>query len=402
MHPRLRRLGFSFVVLVAVAGLLELGCRLGPWQASTTSVYRTGFTGCWFREAEGTVTLCEEDTGRFGPQTFPAEVGEACRVMFLGGSSVRLPGHRGWPERATLGAVPVEVVNLGVPGATSLATTLRGQDALRYHPDVLVVYEGHNDLAQWSFGAPDEVVQRDQRIARWVLWAQGSALVRTTTWLLQGVTSTGKREAAEGLRVAAAVVRVDQQPAIAAELRENFTALVRAAGEVPVIQVVPISNSGKSPLATVVDVDLERGRLVDERVLLAFRLLEAGDAAAALAGADLALAEDRTHAGAWWVRARALQAAGRGPEAVEAYGQARRYDAIPLRSTPEIDDAVRAVPAAEVVDLPALLAEAGGLVPDALFSDMVHFSAAGHDALARVLSERIQPRCAERLAARRR
>lgn len=393
---RLRRLGFAGVALVAALGVAEAVCRQLPWQIDVAGVYSVGFVGCWFREEGDTVTLCESPSARGEPPSFPKAKGEACRVLFLGGSSVRLPGHHGWPERATLGDLPVEVINAGVPGATSLSTSLRGQAAMAYDPDVIVVYEGHNDLAQWTFGSSDEVVRRDQRIARVVLFFQRSALVRTVGFALNLVGEPTRRENVEGLRVSRATVLPTQHEAVAAELLANFTALVEAAGEVPVLQVVPVSNSGKAPVATVMDPDPDRGRRVDEAVLRAFRFLDAGDAASALAGADLALGLDAEHAGAWWVRARALQAVGRGPEAVEAYGKARLYDAVPLRSSPPLDDAVRAVPADEIVDLPALLGADGGLVPDRYFTDMVHLSSEGHGAIAALIAPRIQARCARR------
>lgn len=388
------------MVLVAVGLLLEAVCRQLPYQVNLNGVYRTGFTGCWFAEAGETVTLCEEDTGRFPAQTFPKAKGDACRVLFVGGSSVRLPGHRGWPERSTIGALPVEVINVGVPGATSLATTLRTQAALRYEPDVIVVYEGHNDLAQWSFGSGEDVVQRDQRLARVVLTLERSAVFRTLSWVAERSRVQRKRELVEGLRVSAAVVRPEEGPIIAAEVLANFTALVEAAGAVPVILVVPISNPGKAPIATVTDTDLRRGKRVDEQVLAADRLFVAGDAQSALAASEIALLADNTHAGAWWVKSRALQALGRGPQAVVAYGQARRFDAIPLRSTPAVDDAIRAVPADELIDLPVLLGADGGLVSEALFTDMVHLSGVGHGEVARIVSQRVQARCAA-LSARR-
>ena len=399
---RWRRLLFSAVVFTGVVGAAEALCRALPFQANIQGVYRTGFTGCWLTESAGTVTLCEADSGKWGPQTFPAARGDACRVMFLGGSSVRLPGHRGWPERATVGDVPVEVVNLGVPGATSLATALRGKEALAYKPDVLVVYEGHNDFAQWSFGSGEPVVQRDLRTAGLVLQLERSAFFRTLTWASERWTPERKREQVEGLRVSAAVVTAEEAPVVAKELQANFTALVEAAKGrgVPVIQVVPISNPGKSPIATLMDMDPDRGRRVDQAVITADQFLELKDYAGALLGADAALREDAHHAGAWWVKARALQALGRGPEAVEAYGEARTWDAIPLRSTPAVDDAIRAVPADEIVDLPKLRAEDDGLVSDTLFTDMVHFSDLGHATLASTMSPFIQAKCAEALARR--
>lgn len=80
----------------------------------------------------------------------------AFRIMTVGGSTTFDPyvaDDHAWPARlehylnATPGGVPVEVINAGVPGYKALDNLLRLQMELyRYHPDVILLYDGHNDL----------------------------------------------------------------------------------------------------------------------------------------------------------------------------------------------------------------------------------------------------------------
>lgn len=81
----------------------------------------------------------------------------AFRIMTVGGSTTFdsdvTRDDKAWPSRlehylnATPGSIPVEVVNAGVPGYHALDNLIRLQTELyRYHPDVILLYDGHNDL----------------------------------------------------------------------------------------------------------------------------------------------------------------------------------------------------------------------------------------------------------------
>jgi len=81
----------------------------------------------------------------------------AFRIMTVGGSTTfdsDVTGDdKAWPARlehylnATPGSTPVEVINAGVPGYHALDNLIRLQTELyRYHPDVILLYDGHNDL----------------------------------------------------------------------------------------------------------------------------------------------------------------------------------------------------------------------------------------------------------------
>jgi lysophospholipase L1-like esterase len=79
------------------------------------------------------------------------------RVVCLGGSTTFDVGSVGsalpWPEvleaelKRRFPAQQVEVLNLGIPGATSLDSLIDFQiRALRLNPDLVVLYQSHNDL----------------------------------------------------------------------------------------------------------------------------------------------------------------------------------------------------------------------------------------------------------------
>jgi len=82
------------------------------------------------------------------------------RIMAIGSSTTFDPGVTSdtlaWPARLQfwlqqrLPSRPVEVINAGVPGYRVVDDLIRFQmDLFRYQPDVIIIYEGHNDL----FGA---------------------------------------------------------------------------------------------------------------------------------------------------------------------------------------------------------------------------------------------------------
>lgn len=105
-----------------------------------------------------------------GPLEVAKQAGKL-RIMAIGGSTTfdtqATDDDHTWPARlefwlGKLGASPVEVINAGVPGYTTLDSLIRLQAELyRFQPDILIVYEGHNDL----FHAlnPDQEATADPR-----------------------------------------------------------------------------------------------------------------------------------------------------------------------------------------------------------------------------------------------
>jgi lysophospholipase L1-like esterase len=105
------------------------------------------------------------------------------RVVCLGGSTTFDIGSIGkalpWPEvmeaklRERLGAQAIEVLNLGIPGSNSLDSLVDIQmRVLELKPDLIVVYQGHNDFA-YSFPQtpnPDLYPLEAGPRSRWARW----------------------------------------------------------------------------------------------------------------------------------------------------------------------------------------------------------------------------------------
>ncbi|HUL49846.1 MAG TPA: GDSL-type esterase/lipase family protein [Gemmatimonadales bacterium] len=90
------------------------------------------------------------------------------RIMIIGSSTTFDPGvsadSASWPARLEhwltkrAPGTPVEVINAGVPGYSVMTDVIRLEtDLYRYQPDLIVLYEGHNDL----FGSLRTGRQRD-------------------------------------------------------------------------------------------------------------------------------------------------------------------------------------------------------------------------------------------------
>lgn len=117
------------------------------------------------------------------------------RIMAVGGSTTfdAMVGAEGrdWPARMAywLGqadsARHVEVINAGVPGYIVLDNLIRLQTELwRYKPDLIVLYEGHNDLfaalRRGSQGPPPPPGDRPGEVATvtpWTHWLENHSLL---------------------------------------------------------------------------------------------------------------------------------------------------------------------------------------------------------------------------------
>lgn len=117
-----------------------------------------------------------------GPEVAAAKRPGTVRIVCLGGSTTFDIGsvgpHRPWPEvleaelRRGLATTRVEVLNLAVPGATSLDSLIDLQTrALRLAPNLVVVYQGHNDLIYslpGPAGADDLLLPWEDRPRGWI------------------------------------------------------------------------------------------------------------------------------------------------------------------------------------------------------------------------------------------
>lgn len=95
--------------------------------------------------------------GLRGREVTVAKRQDVTRILCFGASTTfdiaALGADRPWPEileaelRRLLGTTAIEVLNLGIPGATSLDSLIDLQmRGIAFQPDIVIVYQGHNDF----------------------------------------------------------------------------------------------------------------------------------------------------------------------------------------------------------------------------------------------------------------
>jgi lysophospholipase L1-like esterase len=156
-----------FIVLILMAA--ELGARYYERHRSDPPDY---FPSIYYRHKSLRYALIPNldyygwfrinSLGFRGPEVTYEKKPGVLRVVCLGGSTTFDIGSVGpaqpWPEvleaalRKRLGTQSVEVLNLGIPGATSFDSLIDLQlRVLPLQPDLVIVYQGHNDI---NYSAP--------------------------------------------------------------------------------------------------------------------------------------------------------------------------------------------------------------------------------------------------------
>ena len=159
--------GYLIYLLVAVAlilGLLEGGLRLGGYVPRWGS-FRASFDSEVYkpvRNAQGQEFRRTDPRflSVFQDQSFPVDKGNALRVFAIGGSSTYGWGmenslddsyikvferdfKKRYPNR------PIEAINSGGIGYGSFRETALAHEITTYHPDLLLIYAGHNEF--WEY-----------------------------------------------------------------------------------------------------------------------------------------------------------------------------------------------------------------------------------------------------------
>lgn len=425
---RWRLLVFSLmpVVLLLLAG--EGICRaLRLPREPNRLIMKVGLAGCYFRTLEDSrLELCEPTNipgaeVRFSPHKSPG----TCRVAFLGASSVRIPGKPLWPERIAGLDPRIEVLNLGIPGVNSASVTLRAEAVKPYDVDAYVVYTGHNDVAQGIYvGGRDRAAISSLRWIRLRLLLDRSALYRTLLSVIAPLEPVKRGSGEPGIEQRTALLYDDaDRKRLGAVLAENLEQLIKTVSPRPVLLVVPASNPQWPPTGTLVPENEAAAGEVRMTLEAARTQLEAGRPEEAQAELDRAFALVPQSAYGWWLQARVYARTGQSEKATEAFGRSRDLDALPMRATTEVEEAIRgrgavrggaavrgstqarrgaAVPgstearegsAVRVIDLPQVLSHPDGLLDAGYFFDNLHFSEEGNAEVARLLLPEIQSTC---------
>lgn len=352
------------------------------------------------------------------PKPFPLERPEGgLRVFVLGASAAA-----GWPFqlgetnlsallerklRALQPGRPIEVINMAAGTYGSHRVKLILEESLRYHPDLLVLYNGNNELLEGLVYRPRTPPAPWDRSAAARLAYRVALAPRSPLPSFDVKNYSFDDQQANHLAFAfgqASRYREDprQFQALLEHYRFNVEGMVASAAEakVPLLLVTcPVNLKDWTPNVSRHRADLDgftRSRwtgLYREAVLA----VERGDYPAAEGPLRAALALDDEYAEAHYYLAEALRRSGRRAEAKAEYVLALQRDAFPFRELPEFQRVLAEVAAARgtpLVDIVAPLeAVAGDGIPgfDVLI-DYVHLTEQSQEIAAHALVQALRAR----------
>ncbi len=303
---------------------------------------------------------------------------------------------------AALPGRTVEVVNCGIMGIASWHTRrIVAEEVVRFAPDVVIIYTGHND---WNVAGPEHASAALQALAplrlfqlavlanqRFGQWWNGPLDVRRLHAPNQPYGFAHDR--ARGRQTLTAAER----DWIVTRFRDNMRAMIDAArGAGAQVLVAGLAqNLADFPPGTsrhrpgLDDADRARWRAA---MAAAERHAAAGDCAQALAELEVAVAIDARPALAHYVRGRCLEQGAAFDAARAAYVTANDRDEVPLGVPSVVNDVLRTLAGeADVpfVDVPAALAARSphALVGAEYFFDHLHPGVAGQAAIGDVFAE---------------
>ncbi|MCD0460465.1 hypothetical protein [Roseiconus lacunae] len=381
-----------------------------------TSAQRPLFS---FDRAKGRYHIDSSRYQFFRPASFTAVKPHGARRMFvLGGSTVQGRPYETetafpkWSElrlKAAMPDVDWEVVNCGGVSYASYRVAIILQEVLRYEPDVIVLYCGHNEfLEERSYNtlSPGEgflqsVVSRSKLIDAFRRVVKGdNATPGRQNSSAQKLTSDAvtRLDLVDGMR------RYNRDPRWRVAVAEHYLQTMRRmiiacqqAG-IPLILCVPAADLVATPPFKVTLADG-----VD-----ANRFAEFWDRAT-----DIALSEperleacrrclelDQDHAGAHFIAGSLHWQAGRSRLAKEHLTAARDTDVCPLRATTPLITGLRKLAQTldvETIDCPLRFDRQNKLghrlpdgIPDpSLFVDHVHPSISGHQMIGEDIANRV-------------
>jgi lysophospholipase L1-like esterase len=400
----------SLLVTFAVVAAIESGLRLAGFEVKIT------------RGADPRANLLPLLRPAVGPDGTPVlerpdapvslrrdKPAGGLRVFVLGESSVfgypygpefAFPRHLGDRLRAAFPGRTVEVVNCGVPAVGSWHVRRIAEEVIRYEPDVLIVYTGHND---WILPAPTAGPGLPQALTRLRLYQL--AVVTRARWRRwrYGPIDEARMQAAndpwgylrQRVRGEMSLTRAEVA-ALTARFADNMRAIVhtaQGAGARVVLTTLAQNLRDFSPGASRHRPGLSAATRARWAVLAAEagRELHDGACAPALERLRRVRRLDPRPAVAHYLRGRCLERLGRFGKARAAYRLASDLDAAPMGTRSSFNVVLRGIAAetgADLVDVAGGLVQesAHGLVGNALFLDHLHPTVAGHVAIARVLA----------------
>ena len=340
---------------------------------------------------------------------------ETFRIFFLGGSTV--VGYPYWYNaapstflrdrlRTMFPSRKIEVINVGMTAINSFAVVDLSRELMRYEPDLLVVYDGHNEF----YGALGVASHETVGGTRWVTRLYLKALHLRTFLLLRDVvgritalvgTSAGRKQTGTMMEQLARGQTVPYGSPLYQRGLETFEENLRElrevcrAGGIPLILSTQVSNlRGQPPFSS----GGTPGRTEEERAAFdsvfsaGLTLFSGGKAREALDRFREAEARDTLRADAQFWIARCLDTLGEKGAAVRSYLRARDYDQIRFRTSTDFNEAIRRMSdgaSVTVADIERAFAGASpdGIVDATLMFEHVHPRARGYFLMARAYQQ---------------
>lgn len=353
---------------------------------------------------------------RFAPATAPdyfpvAKPPGTFRVFCLGGSTTA-----GYPYyfngsfstylrdrlKTTFPQKEIEVINLGMTATNSFTVLDLARELPAYQPDLLVVYDGHNEF----YGALGVASRQSAGQSRWITLLYLRLIHLRTFQLLQDLfdrvsrsVSGGPEPASHGtmMEIMAGEQYVPYgSPTYDAAYRaflgnlRDLRNICRSA-HLPVILATQASNlrdqspfvSHPSPV-TPPEREAARQRLYEAGT----RLQAQGNSDSAITLFRAAIAEDSLHASTHYLLAQLLDAGGKKREALAEYVRARDFDELRFRTDSRFNDLIRSMEDGRtcfVADIERDFASTSqdSMIGNALITEHLHPNARGYFLIAR-------------------
>jgi lysophospholipase L1-like esterase len=388
---RLQKLLYGLITAAGIIFLVEAGLRIfwgQPGQLEAIS----RVAQCQIQQSGDRAWM---ECGHPEDRVELASIKTKPRVVVVGGSSVRDPfkpvPDDNFPEHLGRRMPEVEVVNLGKAGQSMGGVAWVVSQLAALKPDLVVLYEGHNDYAQTVFTG---------RIAGTRLWMIPVLKILEKSWIYTGLTQQTKGVAAAPKKPGLIPMGGPNPPDIcftiprsqrrgilaitddtALEVREEVTARFRSdlktairSSPAPVIVSTLLRNAEYPPAGVLLEESnpcaralncMQNEQLTDHQPLLSFAQENCPQSSIAL-----------------WLESRVKAETGDLLGAVEPWKASLDMDPLPLRAPYIADSIVREVTLETGATLLDLEPVVGALPAWRYFTDTLHPSTEGAELIA--------------------
>ena len=316
------------------------------------------------------------------------------RVFLAGASAIKgYPQPKGFASSAFLQAMLTdlwpsktpEVINLGTTAIASFPVSEIGTKALDYHPDLMVIYCGHNEFFGAYGVASQHRATRSPAMMKLQRRIQSTATAQAINKFLQPATPDEEKSLMEGIM--GQTVMVHDSPLrqrAAKNLQRNIHTLIRQceSKDVPVIVcTLPVNERHLAPLGS------DPADLDSVSRLATIKTQPEDHHEASLEIVENTITKHPSSAAAWYKKGRLLTTLNRHAEALDCYQSAIDLDTMPWRTPTLSQSAITQAIAgtrAVLCDVQKAFRQAspGGAIGWELMDDHVHPSLQGQALIA--------------------